>query len=240
MAEHSNLLDASQECVEHAKKLTRAAKTVLEIERLPNVAYHLCVLALEEIGKSELYGMMNASKSRGEDFVWGERRLDDHKAKLFWAIFSPNILSKDFTNKDIEEAKVFADKLHSKRLQALYVSHELQGKTVEDIINKEEVDGLLRLAEARINLVGEPRKQPLNSEEKELLEWFMEAAEHPEKSKFMFSRKSSKKRAELNDAHVWIGWLKAEWDRDRDQSRALLEAELSRPRPEGSEHDKDK
>ena len=49
----------------YARDLLRAAKRVLQDEKLPNVSFHLAVLALEEIGKGALLG------ARGISAWWG-------------------------------------------------------------------------------------------------------------------------------------------------------------------------
>ena len=38
-------------CFRNARDLLRAAKRLLEVEKLPNIGFHLAVLALEEVGK---------------------------------------------------------------------------------------------------------------------------------------------------------------------------------------------
>jgi len=50
-------------CQSHASDLLNAARRILEDENLPNIAYHLAALALEEIGKCALIGMSHTSKT---------------------------------------------------------------------------------------------------------------------------------------------------------------------------------
>ena len=54
----------------------------------PNVAYHLAILALEEIGKG---GMIASRAAVGtvRDTDWIEKKFDDHVWKLQWAVWSP-------------------------------------------------------------------------------------------------------------------------------------------------------
>jgi AbiV family abortive infection protein len=53
LAEASKLRAA---CYSHAAELLKAAKKLLEEPATPNIAYHLALLALEEVGKAGLIG----------------------------------------------------------------------------------------------------------------------------------------------------------------------------------------
>ena len=82
-----NLIEA---CLSHAQDLLNAAKKVLNDERLPNIAYHLAALALEEIGKSTLIGMSHVTKRKDHLSTWSEKHLEDHVRKLYWALWGPS------------------------------------------------------------------------------------------------------------------------------------------------------
>jgi AbiV family abortive infection protein len=45
-----------QACFPNARDLLRAARRVLDDEKLPNIAFHLSLLALEEVSKAALLG----------------------------------------------------------------------------------------------------------------------------------------------------------------------------------------
>jgi AbiV family abortive infection protein len=57
-----NIITSRDACLAHAEDLIRAARRVLVDEKLPNISYHLSVLALEEIGKSTLIIMSHFAK----------------------------------------------------------------------------------------------------------------------------------------------------------------------------------
>lgn len=70
MAKPDNeLLQALSACVVHARDLVEAAKAVQSTGR-SNIAYHLATLALEEMGKRELYGIQAAATAVGEPPKW--------------------------------------------------------------------------------------------------------------------------------------------------------------------------
>ena len=71
-------------CLSHASDLVRAAKGVLNEERLPNIAYHLAALALEEIGKADLIAMQHGYYFGDRAISWPLRHAEDHVKKLFW------------------------------------------------------------------------------------------------------------------------------------------------------------
>src|SRR5712675_513494 len=80
---------AIEACFSHARDLLRAAKRVLDDEKLPNIAFHLATLALEEIGKASLLGSRDVVRAYDGDTTFADNRLDDHVFKLFWAFWTP-------------------------------------------------------------------------------------------------------------------------------------------------------
>ncbi len=77
-------LQVRQLCLEHAGDLITSAERVLNDNGFPNIAYHLAILALEEIGKA---GMIASRAVVGSalDSAWMDKRFDDHIWKLQWA-----------------------------------------------------------------------------------------------------------------------------------------------------------
>ena len=80
------LIQALSACAAHARDLLEAAKAVQGTGR-SNIAYHLATLALEEMGKRELYAIQEAATAVGETPKWQIRATDDHKTKLFWCFY---------------------------------------------------------------------------------------------------------------------------------------------------------
>lgn len=86
----------------------------------PNIAYHLAILALEEIGKA---GMIASRAVVGSklDTDWMEKRFNDHAWKLQWAVWSCGFAGSRIDPKEFEEARRFAQSTHARRLAGLYV-----------------------------------------------------------------------------------------------------------------------
>jgi AbiV family abortive infection protein len=80
------LLEALSACVVHARDLMESAKVVQATGR-SNIAYHLATLALEELGKRELYRIQEASKAVGDTHPWQANAILDHEKKLFWCFY---------------------------------------------------------------------------------------------------------------------------------------------------------
>src|SRR5687768_1122613 len=76
-------------CHQNARDLLRAARLLHEQEKLYHVAFHLSVLALEEIGKGGLILSGYHVGQYKEAPAWLDRHAHDHVKKLFWAIFGP-------------------------------------------------------------------------------------------------------------------------------------------------------
>jgi AbiV family abortive infection protein len=62
---NDSLLSALGACVVHARDLVEAAKLVHKSGR-PNIAYHLATLALEEMGRRELFQIQATTATIGD------------------------------------------------------------------------------------------------------------------------------------------------------------------------------
>jgi AbiV family abortive infection protein len=113
-----------QACFANARDLLRAAKCVLDDEKLPNVAFHLTLLALEEVGKAALLGARGIARSVEDETVFIDNRLDDHVFKLFWALWTPNFARGKVSKDEIESLRGMVRTMHDDRLAALYVSSD--------------------------------------------------------------------------------------------------------------------
>ena len=60
---------AALACVEHARRLLRGANAVLASD-VPNVAFHLAILALEELGRRELILLQQMTDRRPVPPAW--------------------------------------------------------------------------------------------------------------------------------------------------------------------------
>src|SRR5262249_31865734 len=97
-----------QACFENARDLLRAAKRVLDDEKLPNIAFHLAILALEEVGKAALLGARGVAHSVEDETDFADNRLDDHVFKLFWALWTPSFARGNVSKEEFENLRGMA------------------------------------------------------------------------------------------------------------------------------------
>lgn len=224
------LIQATSACSAHARALVESAK-VVSVAGHANIAYHLALLALEELGRRELIGIQFIAKKRTtDDSPYVERQLQNHVDKLFWCFFSGSFGMDKVTRENLEDAKNFARVLHEKRLAGLYVENSEGGlKIPAQAISREECENLIRLAEARLGMAeAEIPREIIPNEELELQSWFLKHIEKPEIKRFIFSNASLDKLHELKNAGEWTRWVKAELDREAAENLELTKQELRR------------
>jgi AbiV family abortive infection protein len=95
------VLQAIEACRSHAQDLYDGA-ILLRGKTLPNVAYHLATLALEELGKAQLIGMHSFAKDDADS--WYTKQINDHVKKLFWALWG-DVFGKRPDKKYLEELR---------------------------------------------------------------------------------------------------------------------------------------
>jgi AbiV family abortive infection protein len=219
-------------CKSHARDLHRGAQ-ILRDQNLPNVAYHLATLALEEIGKAQLIGMR--AMSRKEDGSgWFEKQLDDHIKKLFWALWG-RMFSRRPNRNEIDSLRNLATTIHENRLRGLYVpSSPIDFLVPKDAVDATVLEPLMALADARIAMEPPTPTGDYAPADLELLQWFSVVSDDSEKRKFLFSASSFDKMEELG-AREWLKWLKAEIETNEAEARASLERELKRTEPSREE-----
>lgn len=135
MATPDKLLIARLEaCTQHAKALLTSALAVLASGQ-HHIAYHLGVLALEEIGKRELIGVESMSEDRADAVppAWPKKHQLDHQQKLFWCFFGGSMFRFDITKEQFEGARDLSRSMHMKRLAALYVDVSEDGVSVPSL-----------------------------------------------------------------------------------------------------------
>jgi AbiV family abortive infection protein len=91
-----NRAAAMQACVEHAKALLKSARAVIASGH-PNIAFHLAVLALEELGRRELIGVQSIIDTRSVPPGWAQKHTQDHVKKLFWCFFGGSFFAARLT-----------------------------------------------------------------------------------------------------------------------------------------------
>lgn len=226
------ILKSREACLDHADDLIRSANRILSDEKLPNISYHLAVLALEEIGKSSLIVMgyfANQSKSSS----WNPEKLyDDHIKKLFWATWAPTIGQEKLTKKQITSLQGLSRTIHSNRLQALYVDFDSNGPLLpSDAISKPQAVNLINIATARLGMEREHRIGNITNKNLNTLNWFLSASSDSEKRKLIFGGKSMEKLSSLGSTTKWINWLKIEFDQADEEAKIAMEKELQRTLP---------
>jgi len=121
---NDKLLTALSACVVHARDLLESAKAVQARGR-HNIAYHLATLALEEMGKRELYQIQEAAKSVGEPPSWQANAVQDHVKKLFWCLYSLGTIPDAIDQEQFFEKRGAAGDIHANRI-AGYMSGRLK------------------------------------------------------------------------------------------------------------------
>jgi AbiV family abortive infection protein len=216
-------------CLEHTENLVSSAERVLGTENaFHNIAYHLAVLAMEEIGKAQMIvaDAVSGSQSRAG-------KLDDHVSKLTWAIWYPTMLDGQIDPKKFEEAGEFARRLHAKRIGGLYVNHE---QTVGDdllpssAVSVADVQVILEMARVglRIEKSRDPSKLGLPNAN---LDWFLRTVSEERGKSVLLSKHFIQKLEELVEPAAWVAWARSEFERISSEQLAFLEKERAKPMP---------
>ena len=221
----SKHLKLRQDCLEHASDLLTAAERVFVNNELANIAYHLGILALEEIGKA---GMLAARAvvGRKRDAEWMERRFDDHVWKLMWAIWSAGLSAGKIDPKDFEEARRFAAITHGRRLAGLYV--DTDGSSVpREVVSSGHATSIIDLARARLGL--EMAREPIATEADENVTWFLDTMSDELGARRLLSKPFLDKHEKFSgDTRAWVGWCRVEFARIAASEEAKLKEELAR------------
>jgi AbiV family abortive infection protein len=144
---NEKLLAACDACVVHARNLVESAKLVQASERA-NIAYHLATLALEEIGRRELFQIQDAAASVGEVPPWQMNATQDHVQKLFWCFYGMGRVQDIIDQKQFFEKREAAADIHAIRLLGLYVEEVDIGLNIPSkAISAKQSDSLISLAE---------------------------------------------------------------------------------------------
>jgi len=228
---------AMNACLSHAQDLLTAAKRMLQNEeRFPNIAFHLGVLAMEEIGKAGLFAIYYMAKKLGPSSVVREEHLGDHVRKLFWAIWGPSIGREIINQKQIETSQNLAKRIHETRLRGLYV--DIYNDILilpKETISESEAEDLISLASTRLKLERAHKFKPISKDRLQNISWFLDATKNIENRRLIFSSASMKKLAEVGHPYEWIKWLKQQFEDAEIKARDLAERELKRSRPSKKE-----
>jgi AbiV family abortive infection protein len=220
-------------CLDHTADALKGARALYDAG-MHHFAFHLALLALEEIGKLEVV-LMGRVSTEENAASYKKKVMDDHVGKLFWAFWGPTFTKDLMEPKQIEWHQELAKKLHAKRLRGLYVEEPIAGIFIPpaDQVSKEETLRLIEFAENRLEMQRQHEPAILTEEEKADLVWFRAAKDDLQKKVFIFSPASMKKLQEVGNARDWMKWLRATVAEQEADLVALAEAEMKREVQEG-------
>lgn len=229
-AQRERDIEAMRACVKHARDLLDSARAVFDIKH-PNIAFHLALLALEELGRRELIGLQRVAENSGNERPWQKHALA-HTKKIFWCFFGLEFLSGRIQKERLDALKELSETLHNQRMAGLYVDYQNESLSVpEDAIDPQYCAELLKLAESQVTLAEKEKlREHVEQEDLDLQAWFLTITSKKENTPIIFSKTSIDKLAELNDAKQWVLWLKEQFDNAAAVSRKQLEQEIERSR----------
>jgi AbiV family abortive infection protein len=219
-------------CCDHAQDLIDAAERTLSGDRpIPNITFHLTLLALEEIGKAALITAREVSVGK-RDVGWIDKRIEDHAFKLLWGLWSPAMkASKEIDPEKFRQLQEFSKNAHLQRLAALYVDvsgDEQNLASPKDAVTAEEAESLLVIAKQNLQHLMSEGSPDVEATD-ELNQWFWDVMAEEHGQKRLFSASFLAKYVELEgNVREWISWAKEEFKKIRQEEQALLSAEMTR------------
>lgn len=221
-------IQACRACVVHARDLVESAKLVMESGRL-NIAYHLATLALEEMGRRELFQIQEMANRFGEAPPWHTKATQDHVKKLFWCLYSIGGLAEMVDQNLFFEKREAAADIHANRLNGLYVeSTESSLNIPANAITDKQAQGIIRLAEGVVATgeAEEPRDIP--PEDSEIQGWLLNAFDNVELRAQILNKKSIESLKVADDVAAWARNLRSEIEASNAELKKLVEAEMRR------------
>jgi AbiV family abortive infection protein len=219
-----------QHCLDHARDLIAAAERVFANDEYANIAYHLAILALEEIGKAGMIGARAVIGAR-RDSGWMEKRFDDHVWKLMWAVWSAGLSSDRIDPKDFEDARRFAASTHRRRLAGLYVDvsgSEEGGLVPRAVVKPRHAKSVVNLARTRLELEV-ARGTPIIADPNENVAWFLDTMSDKAGARRMLSKPFTDMHEQLKgDTRAWVAWCREEFAKIAAIEDAKLKEELAR------------
>lgn len=214
-------------CLINAEANIKAA-VVLTNQAVNHVAFHLLVLAIEEIGKI-FVGFNELVKDTRRHADAPNFGFDDHVKKLFWAIWGPLIGTEAISKEQWEEIQRMATDLHEQRLASLYTALD-DTVAATDKITDEELVSLFSFARARLELAKLEGEADIHQSDNLDMDWFARAVDEPERRRYIFGTESQAKLLELGNPRLWVAWLKSRYEEEAASLAALMEAEMQQER----------
>ncbi len=224
-----------RKCLDNAEALLDSAKDCRAKKR-NHIAFHLAVLALEEIGKASMLLARKVYPHVVKDEDSDESKLSeevaDHRKKLFWAMLTPGFDRGMFSPEDFIELKEIANDIHFRRIASLYT--DVEQVLPEVGISDDELARVIGLAESRLNLEKLQEIRQLDSDAQQLLDWFMRALADPLLQRFVLGEQSRHKLEELTgNSRKWMTWLHEEVNNAEAKAKDTMEREINRAAPTG-------
>lgn len=214
-------------CIDNARELQRAATTSLAAKHY-NVAYHLAVLSLEEVGKAGLIGA-NAIRSKADNPKddWLKDKLADHAFKLFWAFWTVESSFEKLLPDSFKDAQAMGKSIHKLRMDGLYAAED----GVKPI-TKEQAESMVKMAEARLALDNSADAlTKIRPEGLDDLSWFIKAMDDPELRPYIFSKEAFTEYSKVGDIPSWTKWLRGWIAEEQLKMQQMLKAEMEREYP---------
>jgi len=224
-----------QKCLDNAEALLDSGKDC-RIKNRNHIAFHLAVMALEEVGKASMVLAKTIYPHIVEDEDSGESKLSDdladHRKKLFWAMLIPGFGGGIISPEDFTRLKEIANDIHLRRITTLYTNTD---HTIPQIdISDDELAKIIGLTEARLNLEKLKEIRQLDADAEQLLHWFMKALSDPLLQRFVLGEQSRHKLAELTgDSRKWMTWVHEEVSAAEAKTKEMMEKEINRLAPTG-------
>lgn len=230
----NKLKNIRAKCLIHSGDLLRSSKLLLK-EGASNIAYHLSVLALEEIGKGEMLVVGHHHPNPAKSVRILKSLEEDHSKKLFWALWGPTHGKKEMSKEQIQSFVDLSDNIHLLRLRGLYVDLNDEMHEPAKAISAAEAESLINITEARLKMAECVELKEPSQEVQEDFNWFLAASENPEDKRLIFGSKSIEKLKEFGDSAKWVRWLREQFDEAEKERQELLKEELNRKEPEEDE-----
>lgn len=166
-------------CLGHAEALLRAA-TALAAQGQHNIAFHLGLIAIEEVGKAHLLLLGSLSAPQPWRDPVDEDKLEDHGTKIFWALwltfgaFPGSLLDDSKSGKEIAASlrseitstQDLAGALHEHRLRALYVDPSPSARAPDEVVDEKLSKWLLDSANACVTRAKATKPRQLEAQRK--------------------------------------------------------------------------
>jgi AbiV family abortive infection protein len=88
-------------CVKHARDLLDSARAVMTTGH-PNIAFHLALLSLEELGRRRLIGLQGVAAHHPVPPARMQKLTLEHNKKLFWCFFGPIPFAEKITKERLD------------------------------------------------------------------------------------------------------------------------------------------